>query len=66
MLALPEFLGGVHCPKHDWVAGLDLTGHFLATRVFAAYNTDLPAARKRLADMVQTRYNIDMIPNEAL
>jgi hypothetical protein len=26
----------------------------------------LPAARKRLADMVQTRYNIDMIPNEAL
>jgi hypothetical protein len=38
----------------------------LATRVFAAYNSDLPAARKRLADMVQTRYNIDMIPNEAL
>jgi DNA repair protein RecO (recombination protein O) len=66
MLALPEFLGGVYCPKHDWVAGLDLTGHFLATRVFAAYNNDLPAARKRLADMVQTRYNIDMTPNEAL
>ena len=28
--------------------------------MFATYNTDLPAARKRLADMVQTRYNIDM------
>ena len=28
MLALPQFLGGVHCPKHDWVAGLDLTAFF--------------------------------------
>ena len=27
LLALPRFLGGA-CPRHDWVAGLDLTGHF--------------------------------------
>ena len=33
--------------------------------VFAACNTDLPAAQ-RLAEMVQTRYNIETIPNEAL
>ena len=57
MLALPRFLGGVQQAGHDWVAGLDLTGHFLAKRVFAAHNADLPSPRKRLADMVQTRYN---------
>jgi len=57
MLALPMFLGGVSCGKHDWVAGLDLTGHFLSKRVFAAHNLDLPAQRKRLADMVDSRYN---------
>ena len=56
MLALPRFLGGVACPKHDWIAGLDLTGHFLLKRVFAIKNSDLPAQRKRLADMVDTRY----------
>ena len=57
MLALPKFLGGVFCPKHDWIAGLNLTGYFLSKRVFAAHNLDLPAQRKRLADMVDTRYN---------
>ncbi len=57
MLALPMFLGGVSCGKHDWIAGLDLTGHFLSKRVFAAHNLDLPAQRKRLADMVDSRYN---------
>lgn len=56
LLALPGFLGGVACPAHDWVAGLNLTGHFLAKRVFAAHHADIPAARRRLADMVDTRY----------
>ena len=56
LLALPRFLGGVACPAHDWVAGLDLTGHFLAKRVFAAHHADIPAARRRLAGMVETRY----------
>ena len=56
LLPLPRFLGGLACPAHDWVAGLDLTGHFLAKRVFAAHNADIPAARRRLADMVETRY----------
>ena len=56
LLALPSFLGGVACPVHDWVAGLDLTGHFLAKRVFAAHNADIPVARRRLADMVETSY----------
>ncbi len=57
MLVLPKFLGGVSCPKHDWVAGLSLTGHFLSKRVFEVYNLGLPSQRKRLADMVDTRYN---------
>ena len=56
MLALPKFLGGVSCPKHDWIAGLDLTGYFLLKRVFASCNSDLPSQRKRLADMVDIRY----------
>ena len=56
LLALPRFLGGVACPAHDWVAGLDLTGHFLAKQVFAAHNADMPVARRRLADMVENRY----------
>ena len=56
LFALPRFLGGVACPAHDWVAGLDLTGHFLAKRVFATHNADIPAARRRLADIVDSRY----------
>ena len=56
LLVLPGFLGGIACPAHDWVAGLNLTGYFLAERVFAAHNADVPSARRRLADIVQNRY----------
>jgi len=56
LLMLPGFLGGVVCQSHDWVAGLDLTGYFLAKRVFAAHNSDIPSARRRLADIVESRY----------
>ena len=66
LLALPGFLGGVACPSHDWVAGLDLTGHFLAKRVFAAHNADIPAARRRLADIVETRYKQAVDNQEAV
>ena len=66
LLALPGFLGGVACPSHDWVAGLDLTGHFLAKRVFAAHNADIPAARRRLADIVGTRYKQAVDNQEAV
>jgi DNA repair protein RecO (recombination protein O) len=65
LLSLPRFLGGVQNSTHDWVAGLELTGHFLTKRLFAAYNVDLPAPRKRLADMVQARYNNGLKSNEA-
>ena len=58
LLILPKFLGGVLSAKHDWIAGLKLTGHFLSKRVFAAHNLDLPTQRNRLADMVDNRYNI--------
>ena len=66
LLPLPGFLGGVACPSHDWVAGLDLTGHFLAKRVFAAHNADIPAARRRLADIVETRYKQAVDNQEAV
>ena len=56
MLALPRFLGGVACNRHDYDAGLSLTGHFLERRVFAAYHVDLPPQRRRLADMVAGIY----------
>lgn len=57
MLILPVFLGGVSNATPDHVAGLDLTGHFLEKRVFAAHNQDMPIQRRRLADMVLNRYN---------
>ena len=66
LLALPGFLGGVACPSHDWVAGLDLTAHFLAKRVFAAHNADIPAERRRLADIVETRYKQAVDNQEAV
>jgi DNA repair protein RecO (recombination protein O) len=56
MLALPRFLGGVACNRHDFDAGLALTGHFLERRVFASYHADLPQQRRRLADMVTGIY----------
>ncbi len=56
MLALPAFLGGVACNRHDYDAGLTLTGHFLARRLFGAHNRDIPPQRRRLADMVAGIY----------
>jgi len=43
-----------------------LTGHFLAKRVFAAHNANIPVARRRLADMVETRYKRAVNNQEAL
>ena len=57
MLTLPVFLGGITNVASDHVSGLNLTGHFLEKRVFAAHNQDLPIQRRRLADMVLNRYN---------
>ena len=56
MLTLPTFLGGVACNRHDYDAGLSLTGHFLARRLFGAYNQDIPPQRRRLADIVTGIY----------
>ena len=52
MLVLPGFLGGVRSTGNEYEAGLSLTGHFLAKRVFGAHNQDIPAQRRRLGDMV--------------
>jgi len=56
MLALPRFLCGVAWNRHDFDAGLALTGHFLERRVFASYHVDIPPQRRRLADMVAGIY----------
>ena len=56
MLVLPQFLGGVSCNRHDFDAGLSLTGHFLERRVFAAHHADIPPQRRRLFDMVSGLY----------
>ena len=56
MLVLPTFLGGVACNRHDYDAGLSLTGHFLARWLFGSHNQDIPPQRLRLADMVTGIY----------
>lgn len=52
MLALPAFLIGDMSGDLDGqaLAGLKLTGHFLAERVFALQNQDLPWARRQLEE----------------
>jgi DNA repair protein RecO (recombination protein O) len=63
LLVLPGFLakgggqGGRNGPATDAdvVAGLVLTGHFLATRVLAPREQALPEARLRLKDQIERR-----------
>ena len=56
LLRLPLFLiaeaeaGGADC-----LAGLELTGHFLARDVFGARHRPLPPARRQLYELVRTR-----------
>ncbi len=63
MLALPAFLTHANSrflaplDNTDYVRGLALTGHFLARRLFALLERDLPSARLRLAHLVARRYN---------
>ncbi len=52
LLPLPGFLTGGEAGPADWLAGLALTGHFLARDAFGAQHRPLPAARDRLADRV--------------
>jgi DNA repair protein RecO (recombination protein O) len=51
LLRLPPFMLGAGTPgPRDLADGLKLTGHFLATRPFAAIHRNLPAARESLYD----------------
>jgi DNA repair protein RecO (recombination protein O) len=53
LLALPPFLlGQGPSGPADWLAGLRLTGHFLARDVFGTHHKPLPAARLLLVDQV--------------
>ena len=53
LLALPPFLlGQGPSGPADWLAGLRLTGHFLARDVFGTHHRPLPTAREMLADRV--------------
>jgi DNA repair protein RecO (recombination protein O) len=53
LLALPALLtsGGEGDPA-DWLAGLRLTGHFLARDAFGHYHRPLPVARQMLYDRI--------------
>jgi len=59
LLALPAFLvpgrGGVAAnhPMADVMAGMALTGHFLAHRLFASLHAPVPAARLRALEILQ-------------
>ncbi|TNE28967.1 MAG: DNA repair protein RecO [Alphaproteobacteria bacterium] len=53
LLPLPSFLcGGKDWTEEDICDGLNLTGHFLRHRVFAATHRDLPEPRLRFANAV--------------
>jgi DNA repair protein RecO (recombination protein O) len=58
MLSLPPFLAkGYQGPttKADVAAGLELTGHFLETRVLIPREEAMPQARRRLAELIARR-----------
>jgi DNA repair protein RecO (recombination protein O) len=53
LLPLPPFLAGdAPSSAADWMAGLALTGHFLARDAFGQRHCDLPASRLRLQQQV--------------
>ena len=53
LLVLPAFLrGDARADARDWLAGLALTGHFLARDAFGLHHKPLPPARIRLGDRV--------------
>ena len=55
LLALPPFLRGErggHVHPEDLQAGFALTGHFLATRVFAPHDHDIPDGRARMIELI--------------
>jgi DNA repair protein RecO (recombination protein O) len=56
LLPLPAFLlGQGPSGPGDWLAGLRLTGHFLARDVFGTHHKPLPAAREMLLDRLASR-----------
>lgn len=53
LLPLPAFLlGQGPSGPAEWLAGLRLTGHFLARDVFGSHHRPLPAAREMLVDRI--------------
>jgi len=58
LLALPQFLmpgQGRALAPGDLEKGLALTGHFLAERVLAPRNLEMPEARRRAAELIGRR-----------
>lgn len=56
LMPLPGFLLGAQMQAHpaDVLAGLDLTGFFLARHVLEPHNKAMPAARSRLCERLKT------------
>lgn len=62
LLALPGFLNGGTAPTPaELLAGLELTGHFLARHVLEPHNRRLPAARTRLVDLIARSATISSV-----
>jgi DNA repair protein RecO (recombination protein O) len=58
MLVLPAFLAKGregHATAADVAAGLELTGHFLLTRVLLPREEEMPQARQRFAELIARR-----------
>ena len=56
LLALPPFLRGERGSQvrpDDLTAGFAMTGHFLASRVFAPRDLQIPEGRARMIDLIE-------------
>lgn len=58
LFALPEFLkGDSEGSVEDIMAGLNLTGHFISSRIFWPVNKAMPEARANMVDQLKQRLN---------
>ena len=54
LLLLPMCLGGHELIDNELTGGIKITGHFLRKHIYFPLDKDLPSARERLANMVES------------
>jgi DNA repair protein RecO (recombination protein O) len=66
LLRLPSFLGGESTKtlEEDLLDGIELTGHFLETKVFGFQHKPLPPARARLIEIARKNFEREQIKDE--